>query len=83
MIDTKVNVTNLTEKISGIARTAQKEDLSPKNLYNAYHEYNPAVIDIIKTRLLEMVRWLQKFRPLHCAQAMFLEQLCDFVIVMQ
>ena len=83
MIDTKVNVTNLTEKISGIARTAQKEDLSPKNLYNAYHEYNPAVIDIIKTRLLEMVRWLQKFRPLHCAQAMFLEQLCDIVIVMQ
>ena len=79
----KKNIKELMRKLSCYLRTSSKEDLSPKKLYNAYFAFNPAAIDIVKTRLLEMVRWLQKFRPLHCMQAMFLEQLCDFVIVMQ
>ena len=82
MIDTKVNVTNLTEKISCIARTAYKEDLSPNKLSQAYYAYKPAAIEIVKTRLLNLVRWLQNCRPTDCLKAVFLEQFIDMVTVL-
>ena len=78
----ETNVNKLMEKIACYFRSQLKSGLSPKNLHSAYYAFQPAAIDILKTRLLEMVRWLQKYRPQHCFPIIVLEQVWDNVMVL-